>query len=52
MLSTGSLSNNTAREQEQVLSNAQRDEILNDLFLWKESDLDSSFLYKWKWADL
>ena len=52
MFNIGSLSHNTTREQEQVLSNTERDNILNDLFLWKESELDSSFLYKWKWADL
>ena len=30
----------------------ERDKILHDLFLWKEGELNSSFLYKWKWAEL
>lgn len=50
MLSTGSLSHNI-REQEQVLTNTERDNILHNLFL-KNGELDSSFLYKWKWAEL
>lgn len=50
MLSTGSLSHNTI-EQEQVLTNTERDNILRSLFLNK-GELDSSFLYKWKWAEL
>lgn len=37
---------------EQILKDKERDTILCDLFLWKEWDLDSSFLYKWKWAEL
>ena len=37
---------------EQILKDKERDTILSDLFLWKEWDLDSSFLYKWKWAEL
>ena len=37
---------------EQILSNIERDNILRNLFEWKEWTLDSSFLYKWKWAEL
>ncbi len=37
---------------EQILSNIERDNILRNLFEWKEWALDSSFLYKWKWAEL
>ena len=50
MLSTGSLSHNTI-EHEQVLTNTERDNILRSLFL-DEGEVDSSFLYKWKWAEL
>lgn len=43
-----SLNNNT----EQILTNIERDNILRILFEWKEWELDASFLYKWKWAEL
>jgi len=35
-----------------ILTNQERDKILYDLFRWGEWSLDSSFLYKWKWAEL
>ena len=45
-----------SREQENslddTLSPSERDQILKDLFEWKEWSVDSSFLYKWKWAEL
>lgn len=34
-----------------MLTNTERDNILRSLFL-KDGELDSSFLYKWKWAEL
>ena len=38
---------------EQILTDAEREKILLDLFKWQDWDLDaSSFLYKWKWAEL
>lgn len=52
MLSTGRLLyDTTEQEPEQVLTNSERDNILNSLFLNK-GEVDSSFLYKWKWAEL
>ena len=45
-----------SREQENslddTLSPNERDQILKDLFEWREWAVDSSFLYKWKWAEL
>lgn len=35
-----------------VLTNEERDELLQNLFEWEEESLDSSFLYMWKWAEL
>lgn len=43
---------NLSGNPEEILTNEERDNILNDLFLWKEWALDSSFLYKWKGAEL
>lgn len=37
---------------DRILTDKERDEILHDLFEWEEWDVDSSFLYKWKWAEL
>jgi len=34
------------------LSDKENFKIFNDLFFWKEWELDSAFLYKWKWAEL
>ena len=34
------------------LSYNEKFKIFNDLFFWKEWELDSAFLYKWKWAEL
>ena len=34
------------------LSDKEKYKIFNDLFFWKEWELDSAFLYKWKWAEL
>jgi len=38
---------------EQILTDAEREKILLSLFKWEDWELDaSSFLYKWKWAEL
>lgn len=39
-------------DNDRILTDKERDEILHDLFEWEEWDVDSSFLYKWKWAEL
>lgn len=39
-------------ENDSILNDQERDKILHDLFEWQEWKLDSSFLYKWKWAEL
>lgn len=43
-----SLNSNT----EQILTDTEREKILYYLFEWKDWELDASFLYKWKWAEL
>lgn len=42
----------TPNEINSILTNQERDQILYSLFLWKDWKVDSSFLYKWKWAEL
>ena len=44
---------NLTSNSEEILTEVERDDILSVLFEWKEGELNaSSFLYKWKWAEL
>lgn len=43
---------NIREKNDSILSENERDKILYDLFLRRGWCLDSSFLYKWKWAEL
>ena len=42
----------TWKKEKVLLTDTEKDDILLTLFWEKEWELDSSFLYKWKWAEL
>ena len=43
---------NLSEKTSEILTLEEKNKILHDLFEWEEWELDASFLYKWKWAEL
>lgn len=43
---------NLSEKNSEILTLEEKNKILHDLFEWEEWELDASFLYKWKWAEL